>query len=70
MKYYFAKHTSKFCWSHGICSHTSKDYKVKVCKEGYNECASFYHKMGGSTAYCQKFKLGTDDKSKIKIYSA
>ena len=42
--------TSKYCWSHGACAHSSSECNAK--KEGHRDDATFENKLGGSTAYC------------------
>jgi translation initiation factor 2B subunit (eIF-2B alpha/beta/delta family) len=41
---------SKYCWSHGACTHSSKECNRK--KTGHQDDATFKNKMGGSTYYC------------------
>jgi len=41
---------SKYCWSHGACSHTSAQCNSK--RDGHKNNATFENKQGGSTAYC------------------
>ena len=43
---------TKYCYSHGVCGHESKEYKYK--KDGHKNNATFTHKIGGSTEFCQK----------------
>ena len=45
------KNTSKYCWSHGACSHESKNCNQK--KDGHQDDATFTNKKGGSTYYCK-----------------
>ena len=45
------RNTSKYCWSHGACSHSSKDCNSK--RDGHQDNATFENKMGGSTYYCK-----------------
>ena len=47
---YTRSNTSKYCWSHGACAHSSSECNDK--KEGHKNNATFANKMGGSTAYC------------------
>ena len=42
--------TSKYCWSHGACAHSSSECNSK--KEGYKNESTFTNKMNGSTNYC------------------
>ena len=37
---------SKYCWTHGLCNHISKDCKNK--KEGHKDEATFTNRMNGS----------------------
>ena len=41
-----AGHT-KYCYSHGLCNHTSKKCRNK--KEGHNDDATLKNRMGGSS---------------------
>ena len=45
------RNTSQYCWSHGACSHDSKDCRQK--KDGHQDDATFENKKGGSTYYCK-----------------
>ena len=45
---------SKYCHSHGACSHSSKDCRTKGNNHKNN--ATFANKMGGSMRYCQQTK--------------
>jgi hypothetical protein len=45
------RNTSKYCWSHGACSHSSAECNNK--RPGHTDAATFEEKMGGSTYYCQ-----------------
>ena len=45
------RNTSKYCWTHGACSHESSDCNAKA--QGHQDSATFNNKMGGSTYYCQ-----------------
>ena len=47
---YTRKDTSKYCWSHGACTHGSSDCRSP--KPGHKNEATFENKMGGSTSYC------------------
>ena len=38
--------TWKYCWTHGVCTHASKDCKVKA--DGHYNNATFQDCMGGS----------------------
>ena len=42
---------SKYCYSHGACSHSSDNCKAK--KQGHKDTVTFNKKMGGSTDFCQ-----------------
>ena len=44
--------TTKYCWSHGACTHSSKECNKK--KTGHQDEATFNNKLGGSTYYCNK----------------
>ena len=44
------KNTSKYCWSHGACSHTGRECNAP--KPGHQSDATFENKMGGSTLCC------------------
>ena len=44
--------TSKYCWTHGACAHSSKDCRNR--QEGHREEATFSNKLGGSTAFCKQ----------------
>ena len=44
------RNVSKYCWSHGACSHTSATCNNK--KDGHKNDATFEDKKGGSTYYC------------------
>ena len=44
------RNVSKYYWSHGACTHASRDCKKK--KPGHKDDATFDDKMGGSTYYC------------------
>ena len=47
----FVRDVSHYCYTHGACSHDSKDcFKVD---NNHNNNATFDNKMGGSTAYCK-----------------
>ena len=50
-KKYKRNDTSKYCWSHGACSHSSKDCEKK--KDCHKVDATFQNMMGGCTDYCQ-----------------
>jgi hypothetical protein len=41
---------SKYCWTHGACTHSSQECKRK--RTGHQDSATFENKMGGSTYYC------------------
>jgi hypothetical protein len=41
---------SKYCWSHGACTHSSTECNRK--KPGHQDNATFSNKLGGSTYYC------------------
>ena len=45
------RNTSKYCWTHGACSHESSDCNAKA--QWHQDSATFSNKMGGSTYYCQ-----------------
>ena len=45
------RNTSKYCWTHGACSHSSAECNNK--REGHQDSATFANKQGGSTYYCQ-----------------
>jgi hypothetical protein len=45
------RNTSKYCWTHGACAHTSRECISKA--EGHQDGATFTNKMGGNTAYCR-----------------
>jgi hypothetical protein len=47
---YTRNNTSKYCWSHGGCAHSSSECNAK--KEGHQNNATFDNKMGGSTSFC------------------
>ena len=47
---YSRTNTSKYCWSHGGCAHSSSECNAK--KEGHKNNATFDNKMGGSTSFC------------------
>ena len=49
--------TSHYCWSHGACAHTSAQCRSK--KPGHKDTATFYNKLGGSTAYCDNAPSST-----------
>ena len=38
---------NKYCWTHGLCNHISKECKNK--KEGHKDDATFKNRMGGSS---------------------
>ena len=42
--------TSKYCWTHGACGHTSNQCKAKA--PGHQETATFEDRQGGSKAHC------------------
>ena len=44
------RNVSKYCWTHGACSHNSKDCENK--NSGHKDEATFNTKLGGSTEYC------------------
>ena len=44
------RNLSSYCWTHGACSHQSKDCRNK--RQGHKDEASFANKLGGSTSYC------------------
>ena len=46
------RNTSKYCWSHGACAHSSADCNNK--KRGHQNDATFNNKMGGSTRFCKE----------------
>ena len=46
------KNTTKYCWSHGACAHSSADCNNK--KSGHQDEATFANKMGGSTRFCKQ----------------
>ena len=46
------RNVSKYCWTHGACSHESKECKNK--KDGHKDLATFATKMGGNTYYCKE----------------
>ena len=46
------RNTSKYCWTHGACSHGSAECKNK--RDGHQDSATFANKQGGSTYYCQE----------------
>ena len=48
---YTRQNTSKYCHTHGACSHKSSDCKKK--KDGHKDSATFSNKMGGSTKFCR-----------------
>ena len=50
--------TSKYCWSHGACAHTSQQCRSK--KSGHRDDATFRNKLGGSTAYCTNTNTSDD----------
>ena len=43
--------TNRYCWTHGGCSHLSKDCRFKA--NGHKDNATFRNKMGGSTKFCR-----------------
>ena len=45
------KNTSKYCWTHGACAHSSKECSNK--KAGHKDGATFSNKLGGSTRFCE-----------------
>ena len=45
------KNISKYCWSHGACSHESKDCKSP--RKGHQWNATFENKMKGSEDFCK-----------------
>ena len=45
------RNTSKYCWSHGACAHSSADCNHK--KRGHKNDAIFSNKMSGSTRFCE-----------------
>ena len=47
------KTISKYCNSHGACSHDSKDCKPQFHKVRHKEYATFENKMGGATDFCR-----------------
>ena len=42
--------TTKYCWTHGACSHGSADCKMKA--PGHKDEATFENRLGGSNAHC------------------
>jgi hypothetical protein len=44
------RNKSKYCWSHGACSHTSSTCNNKI--DGHKDEATFDNKLGGSIYYC------------------
>ena len=46
------KNTSKYCWSHGACAHSSADCNNK--KRGHQDETTLKNKMGGSTRFCKE----------------
>ena len=44
------RNLSSYCWTHGACSHQSKDCRNK--RQGHKDEASVANKLGGSTSYC------------------
>ena len=42
--------TSKYCWTHGACGHTSTQCNAKAA--GHQETATFEDRKGGSNAHC------------------
>ena len=38
---------TKYCWTHGLCNHISKERKNK--REGHKDDATFKNRMGGSS---------------------
>ena len=44
------RNISKYCWSHGACSHTS--FECTKRRDGHKEDATSENKKGGSTYYC------------------
>ena len=51
---------SKYCWSHGVCVHSSENCRKK--KDGLKNSAPFANKMGGSLDFCHKWEwlIGSD----------
>ena len=45
------KNTSKYCWSHGACSHESKDCTSP--RKGHKWDATFENKMDGCKDFCK-----------------
>ena len=43
--------TSKYCWTHGACAHSSKDCRNR--KDGHRDDATFANKLGGCTVFCK-----------------
>ena len=43
--------TDKYCWTHGGCTHESKDCMAKA--QGHQNNATFSDKKGGSKAFCE-----------------
>ena len=41
--------TNKYCWSHGVCAHTSAEYRSK--KPGHKDDTTFRDMKGGCTDY-------------------
>ena len=44
--------TSKYCWSHQACGHSSENYRSK--KNGHKDTAIFANKIEGSLDVCHK----------------
>ena len=44
------RNMNNYCWTHGACSHTSKDCENP--REGHQYDATFDNKMNGSRYYC------------------
>ena len=44
------KNVSKYCWTHGACSHDSRSCNNKA--QGHQNNATFQNKLGGSTRFC------------------
>lgn len=44
--------TTKYCWTHGACAHTSRACRAKA--EGHQDTATFTNKMSGSTQFCHR----------------
>ena len=46
------RNVSKYCWTHGACSHEGKDCENK--NSGHKDDATFQNKKGGSTYFCKE----------------